>query len=108
MRQTVLNLARDQVRRVAHRSEPVELREDLPCLDAGPLEYAISQERRAHYEAALRSLSARDRRLLIARVEKDLKAADIAQACGLPSADAARMAVGRAFKRLIHKLSRVK
>lgn len=108
MRQTVLNLARDQARRVAHRSEPVELRDDFPCQDAGPLEFAISQERRAHYEAALRSLTPKDRRLLVARVQGELKAEDIAQVCGLPSADAARMAVARAFKRLTDKLSRLK
>ena len=107
MRQTVLNLARDQARRLAHRSEPVELREEVPCQEAGPLEFAISQERRAHYEEALRSLTPRDRGLLIARVEEGRKAEEIAFAFGLPSPDAARMAVSRAFKRLMLKLSRV-
>jgi RNA polymerase sigma factor (sigma-70 family) len=107
MQQTVLNLARDQGRRIA-RSEQVELREDFPCQEAGPLERAISQERRARYEEALRSLTPKDRLLVSARVDGDLKAADIADVCGLPSADAARMAVARAFKRLIHKLSRLK
>ena len=106
MRQTVLNLARDQARRHAHRSEPVELRDDFPCPAAGPLEFAISQERRAHYEEALRSLTPKDRRVLSASIA-ELKAEDIAHVCGLPSADAARMAVTRAFKRLVHKLSRV-
>ena len=108
MRQIVLNLARDQARRLAHRPEPVELREEFPCREAGPLEFAISQERRAHYEQALRSLTPRDRGLLIARVEKGLKAEDIAYVFGLPSPDAARMALLRAFKRLMHKLSRVR
>lgn len=105
MRQTVLNLARDQARRHAHRSE-VELRDDFPCPAADPLEFAISQERRAHYEEALRSLTPKDRRVLSASIA-ELKAEDIAHVCGLPSADAARMAVTRAFRRLVHKLSQV-
>jgi RNA polymerase sigma-70 factor (ECF subfamily) len=105
MRQTVLNLARDQGRRLAH-SEMVELPEELPCSDTGPLEFAISQERRAHYEKALSSLAPRDRGLLIARLEKGMKPSDIAYAFGFPSPDAARMAVLRAFRRLMHKLSK--
>jgi RNA polymerase sigma-70 factor (ECF subfamily) len=102
----MVNLARDHARRLAQRSEPVELPEEIPCQQAGPLEVAISQERRAHYEKALRSLPPKDRGLLIARIEKGMRADDIAHEFGLASPDAARMAVLRAFKRLMHKLSR--
>jgi RNA polymerase sigma-70 factor (ECF subfamily) len=108
MRQTVLNLARDRARRLVHREEPLERGDEYPCQEAGPLECAIDQEHRARYEEALRSLTSKDRRILVARVKHELNATDIAHAFGLPSPDAARMAIARATKRLMHKLSRKK
>jgi len=56
----------------------------------------------------MRSLRTKERLLLIARVEQERKAKDIARLFGLPSPDAARMAVGRAFNRLRGKLNRLK
>jgi RNA polymerase sigma-70 factor (ECF subfamily) len=108
MRQTVLNLIRDQARRFARRGEPVELAEEVACDRTGPLELAVRQELRAHYEDAMRSLRTKERELLIARVEHEHKAKDIARLFGLPSPDAARMAVGRAFHRLMGKLNHVR
>jgi RNA polymerase sigma-70 factor, ECF subfamily len=108
MRQTVLNLIRDQARRLARRGEPVELGEEVPCDSTGPLELAIREELRAHYEEAMRSLRAKERRLVIARIEEERKAKDIARLFGLPSPDAARMAVGRALNRLMRRLNHVK
>lgn len=106
MRQTVLNLARDRARRLAHREQPLEHGDEYPCQDAGPLDCAIDQEHRARYEEALRRLTPKDRQILIARVKDELNARDIAHAFGLPSPDAARMAIARAMKRLMHKLNR--
>ena len=108
MRQTVLNLIRDQARRLARRGEPVELAEEVACDRIGPLELAVRQELRAHYAEAMRSLRTKERLLLIARVEQERKAKDIARLFGLPSPDAARMAVGRAFNRLMSKLNHLK
>ena len=108
MRQTVLNLIRDQARRLARRGEPLELGEELPCHQTGPLELAARAELRARYLEALGALRAKERRLLIARVEGERTATEIARLFDLPSPDAARMAVGRAFNRLMRKLNRVK
>lgn len=107
MRQTMLNLIRDDARRLACRPASVELGETLACREADPLEFAVSQERRARYEDALRSLKPRDRQLLVARVEQELEVKDIARVFGLRSTEAARMAVSRALTRLKHKLNRV-
>ena len=52
------------------------------------------------YEAALQRLPAGERELIIARVEMGLTYAELADAAGKPSADAARMAVTRALLRL--------
>jgi DNA-directed RNA polymerase specialized sigma24 family protein len=52
------------------------------------------------YEAALATLTADDRELLVARIEMGYDNAELARLFGKPSKDAARVAVGRALVRL--------
>ena len=56
------------------------------------------------YHAALMKVSARDRELIVARIELQWSHAEIAAHLGLHTADAARMAVGRALRRLTAQL----
>lgn len=105
MRQTVRNLIRDEMRRLACRPELVEIREELRCDRAGPLEFTIGQELRARYHAALSGLRLKDRRLLVARVEQGRSVNEIANAFGLPSPAAAHMAITRALNRLADRLN---
>ena len=108
MRQTVLNLIRDQARRIARRGEPLELGDEVPCHQTGPLDLAMRAQLHTRYLEALRTLRDKERQILVARIEQEQKAKDIADQFGLPSRDAARMAVGRALKRLMRKLDRLK
>ena len=106
LRQSVINRIRDEVRRVSRRPPADELPGDLVSDDTSPLEAAVQTEAYQRYRNALTELSARDRALIVARIEAQWSAAEIAQRFGLPSSDAARMAVGRALRRLTNRLSR--
>lgn len=108
MRRTVMNLVRDEARRLARRPECVDLGDDLPCDQTGPLEITMRHELRARYEAALRTMRPKDRRLIVASMEEERHVSEIARIFGLPSPAAARMAVSRAIGRLMRKLNCVK
>ena len=69
-----------------------------------PLEAAVGRQGVERYEAALASLKADDRELVIARVELGLSYPEIALSTGRASANAARMAVVRALVRLSEAL----
>jgi len=105
LRQAVMNRIRDEFRRAGRRPASESLSED--ALDPGlsPLEAAIGVEAVEQYEAALQRLSAGDREMIIARVEMGLTYAEIADAFGKPSSDAARMTVGRALVRLAEEMN---
>ena len=93
LRRPVLNLVRDEARRLARRPEAVDVGDEFPCDQTGPLEITIRQELRARYEEAVRSLRPKDQRLMKASVEEERHVNDIARVFGLPSPAAARMAV---------------
>ena len=100
LRQAVINRICDEVRRVARRPPPLELPEDHPCDRTSPEEDAIRAEAYEHYREAVSRLTPRDRALIVARVEMQWGLAEVAHRYGMPSVDAARMAVKRAVKRL--------
>jgi RNA polymerase sigma-70 factor, ECF subfamily len=99
LRQAVDNRVRDEVRRV--RLNPgghVESGVNEPVDDApSPLIEAIGRETVERFERAVALLSEEARGLVFARVDLEMSYAEIAAAFGKPSADAARMAVGRAL-----------
>ena len=76
------------------------LPEDLPSEAASPLEMAIKSEAYERYRDALLTLSPRDRELIVQRVELQWPLLQIAEQAEMGTADAARMAVSRALKRL--------
>ena len=100
LRQSVINRIRDEVRRIVRQPPPEELGEDLPADRTSPLEAAIKAEAYDHYREALSRLTVKDRELVVGRVEVQWSLAEIAHRFGLPTVDAARMAVNRAVKRL--------
>ncbi|HKE87769.1 MAG TPA: sigma-70 family RNA polymerase sigma factor [Vicinamibacterales bacterium] len=101
LRQSVLNLIRDEVRRLGRHPAPgqlpQEIRSDLPS----PHEETVKAEHVDRYHRALAELSSRDRELVVARIEAQWTYDEIADRFCMPSADAARMAVSRALKRLM-------
>jgi RNA polymerase sigma-70 factor (ECF subfamily) len=100
LRQSIINRIRDEVRRVGRLAPPVELPEDHASDRTSPLEAAIESEAYDRYRDALRKLDTKDRELVVARVEVQWSVGEIAQRFGMPSPDAARMAVTRAVRKL--------
>jgi RNA polymerase sigma-70 factor (ECF subfamily) len=100
LRQSVMNRIRDEVRRFTRRPTPVELPEDYKSEEPSPEEHAIHEQTYARYRAALDTLKPRERELVIARVEAQWTAPEIAEHLGFNTVDGARMAVNRAMQRL--------
>lgn len=105
LRQSVINRIRDEVRKVGRHAPPVELPDDHASDRTSPLESAIQAEAYDRYRAALQNLQTKDRELIVARVEVQWSAAEIAQKFGMRTVDAARMAVSRALRRLNQQLA---
>jgi RNA polymerase sigma-70 factor (ECF subfamily) len=105
LRQSVINRIRDEVRRVGRHAPPVELPDEHPSDLTSPLESAIQAEAYDRYRDALQKLATKDRELIVARVEVQWTVSEIAQRFGMRTADAARMAVTRAVRRLTDHLN---
>jgi DNA-directed RNA polymerase specialized sigma24 family protein len=73
----------------------------MPSEEPSPLEQAVKAEAVSRYTNALATLSPRDRQLVVARIEAQWTHNEIARHVGLPTPDAARMAVSRALARLM-------
>ena len=104
LRQSVLNRIRDEVRRIGRHPAPLELPADMPSEEPSPLERAVEAEVVSRYNHALTLLTPRDRELVVARIEAQWTHDEIAKHFGMPTADAARMAVSRALRRLLDSL----
>jgi len=100
LRKAVLNRLRDEVRSVKRRPERGELPINAAADAPSPLEAAIGREGIERYESALDRLLEVDREAVILRLEFGYGFQEIADMLGKPSADAARMAVGRALETL--------
>ena len=100
LRQSVVNRIRDEVRRVTRHPAAEALPPDHPSDTTSPLEAAIQVESYERYRQALAGLKPRDREMVVARVEMQWSLAEITQHFGMRTADAARMAVTRALRKL--------
>lgn len=105
LKQIAVNRTRDEVRRIVRRGEHTAITDTLASSSAGPLELAIQREQTARYRRAVAGLRDFERRLMAARAEGQSYAA-MALSLGLPSADAARMALTRATRTLRSEMSR--
>ncbi len=104
LRQALANRITDIVRRSIRRPAQTELPPDLAAHEQSPLEQMLGQEKIARYEAALARLRPDDREAIIARLELRYRYDDLAVALGKPSANAARVAVSRAIRRLADEM----
>ncbi len=100
LHQAVINQVYDHIRRAGRRPLQRELDEGLTDGGRSPLDAAIDSQTRERFEAALAQLSPDDQQAVRARLERGSSYEEIAALTGKPSADAARMAVARAVKRL--------
>jgi RNA polymerase sigma-70 factor (ECF subfamily) len=100
LRQAVTNRIRDEIRRVGRHPPALPLDSGRQDPGLSPLEAAIGVEAVDRYDTALRRLPDEDREVIVARVELGLTYAEVADATGRPTANAARMAVARGLVRL--------
>ncbi len=73
---------------------------------SSPLCALVGKEELEAFEEALGRVPARSREALLLRFELGLGFESIAAECGFPSADAVRMAIGRAMERVARELNR--
>ena len=104
LRKTVLNLVRDEARRLARRPISTELTEDVPEVVETPLDRIILQQTYDHYREALATLRPRDRILIMASLEKDWSVQEITARLPMKSVSATRVALSRALQRLAKQL----
>ena len=110
LRQVILNRLRDEARRVGRRPsrEARAALDELISQAPSPFEEALGRETVERYESALTRLRPLEREAVLARIELDCSYAELASILGKPSADAARMAVGRALVRLAEEMADVR
>ncbi|HZM62249.1 MAG TPA: sigma-70 family RNA polymerase sigma factor [Vicinamibacterales bacterium] len=104
LRQSVMNLIRDEVRRIGRHPAPSELPDDMPSDIRSPYEEAVRAEDVYRYHVALGKMPSRDRELIVARIEAQWTYEEIGRRFGMPTSDAARMAVTRALGRLMERI----
>lgn len=104
LRQAIMNRIRDVIR--SHRRRPVETALPDHLVDRGtsPLEQAIGAENVERYEAAVRRLRPADREAIVGRLELQYSYEELAVILNKPTANAARVAVTRAMKRLVDEM----
>ena len=106
LRQAVMNRIRNEFRRKSRHPENMPLDSAMQDEGTSPLEAAIGVETVERYEQGLQRLTSEERDAIVSRVELGLSYAEVADALGKPSADAARMAVVRALVRLAEEMHR--
>jgi len=104
LRQAVMNRIRDELRRKGRRPEMTDLDGIEQDRAESPLEQAIGREMVERYEQALARLKPEEREAVIARVELGFTYAELAEALGKPTPDAARKTAERALVRLAEEM----
>jgi len=100
LRQILMNLLRDEGRRVARSPGQEALGEEITDGRGTPLEEAIGSDTLEAYERGLARLPEDQREAVVLRIEIGLPYQQLAEAIGSPSANATRTTVVRALARL--------
>ena len=104
LRTAVMNRIRDVIRQRDRRPLQGELPEDLLDEATSPLEQLIGAQNVGFYEAALGRLRSSDREAIVGRIEMQYSYEELATVLNKPTANAARVAVARALKRLVDEM----
>jgi RNA polymerase sigma-70 factor (ECF subfamily) len=107
LRRILLNLIRDEVRRVRREPAREEIDEALVGPGPSPLEEAIGGDLLEQYEAAMSRLPPEQQEALLMSIEFGCTNDEIAEATGRPTANAARVYVIRAMVRLAEEMGRI-
>ena len=100
LRRILQNGIVDQLRTAGRRPQFEEPSEGILDGSRSPLEEAVGREILEAYEHGLSKLSDREAEAVVLRLELGFSHAEVAEAIGSPSPDAARMLVTRALLRL--------
>ncbi len=104
LRQILLNVVREEIRRSARRGPHDELHETLASPYASVVERVIGAEQVERYQRALAELPEEKQQAVLLRLEFGYSYEQIAEALDKPNADAARMMVVRAFSELARRI----
>ena len=104
LRRALQNQIRDQLR-AAKRRPGNELEVEPIDAQASPLEVAIGRDRLRSYEEALAQLNPQQQEAVFLRVELGADYAEVADALGSPTPNAARMVIARALVRLAEEMN---
>jgi RNA polymerase sigma factor (sigma-70 family) len=105
LRRSVQNRLVDERRRVARTAPKTPLLDEHAAPQASPLEHTLDRDRRRRFRAGLSTLSPRDRRALVMRLDAGASYETIAAALGCPTPNAARVTVGRALHRMAEQMA---
>jgi RNA polymerase sigma-70 factor, ECF subfamily len=104
LRTAVMNRIRDVIRQRDRRPLQGAIPEDIPAEQTSPLDQLIGAENVAFYDAALQRLRPIDREVIVGRIELQYSYEELAVMLQKPTANAARVAVARALKRLVDEM----
>lgn len=104
LRRILLNAVRDEIRRSARRPTQDLEAADLPSPEPSPLERQVGRDMLEAYEAALTRLTEAQREAVIMRLEFGYGYAQVADAIGRTTPNAARMLVARALVQLAEEM----
>src|SRR3954463_2974372 len=106
LRKAIANQIIDEVRRAGRRSGSPDPLDSLADASPSVLTQLLVQENRQRVRAALAQLSRDDRALIVQRFECEQKYADVARILNRTSANATRVAVKRAVRRIADTVER--
>lgn len=104
LRQILLNAVKDEARRADRAPRALPLDDNLPDSAPSAVERAIGADQLRRFEDALATLPEEQQQAVILRVEFGYTHAQIAEALGKPSMDAARVMVSRALAELARRI----
>lgn len=100
LRRAVRHRIVDEIRRLSRRPRMDPLADDRPAPGLSPLDAVIRTQNHQRIQAALGRLSRRDRQAVVLRLRHRQSYEEIGERLGIPTANAARVAVRRAVERL--------
>jgi RNA polymerase sigma-70 factor (ECF subfamily) len=105
LRRSVHNRLIDERRRAARGHTPSPLNDNHPDSGQSPLEETLARDRMRRFREALELVSVRDRRAIVMRLDEGASYDAIGEALACPTANAARVTVARALRRLARRMA---
>ena len=105
LRRSVHNRVIDERRRAARGHTPAPLDDDHPDSGDSPLDETLAKDEMRRFREALELVSDRDRRAIVMRLDDEASYEAIARALDCPTANAARVTVARALRRVAQRMA---